>query len=145
MSQIKNWKNELYYALATCWADLHTTSEKPYFTNILQLTSDLRSDQSVKEKQYLSELPKGNEKKARALELIGLYHLVKVTEMIAEYLSGKKEKIDFQKVYWHLDQPVKVNDSSAKHFETELPELINLTEKIKKIVSEIIDARKENS
>jgi hypothetical protein len=143
MSQIKNWKNELYDVLAICWADLRTTCEKPYFTKILQLTSGLRSDQAVKEKQYFSELQQGNDKKARALELIGLYHLVKVTEMIAEYLSGKKEKIDFQKVYWHLDQPVKVNDSSANHFETELPELINLTEKIKKTVSGLVEMEKD--
>lgn len=99
----KIYKAFLYLVRKKNWEDLNKVS------NIIV---SLREEQSIFEEQYLNNIEMIN-KKTRAFELLGLYHLSKAIDLTASFMINGENRSIRESVEMHFDKAIEISENSA--------------------------------
>lgn len=99
----KIYKAFLYLVRKKNWEDLSKTS---------QIIVSLRQEQTDFEEIYLNQVEFVN-KKSRAFELLGLYHLSKAIDLTATFMINGDNHSIRESVDMHLDKAIEVSESSS--------------------------------
>lgn len=99
----KIYKAFLYLVRKQNWKDLNLTS---------QLIMSLRQEQSQFEETYLNNVEIIN-KKSRAFELLGLYHLSKAVDLTASFMINGDNQSIRESLDLHLDKAIEVSENAS--------------------------------